>query len=144
MLRYFLSGFQMGYDMGLGGCWPAANCYAVFLWYYLRTYVVPAYLRTNVPSYIIYDSLLYGLLNNYLCRSSNLLTYLLTYELTYILTYVATYQRSNLLMYLSTYVPMYLYYLCTFFGIIYVPMYSTCLLTYLLAYVPIMYDSLLY
>ncbi len=32
----FLSGFQMGYDMGLGRCWPAANCYAVFLWYYLR------------------------------------------------------------------------------------------------------------
>ncbi len=23
MLRYFLSRFQMGYDMGLGGCWPA-------------------------------------------------------------------------------------------------------------------------
>jgi hypothetical protein len=23
MLRYFLSGCQMGYDIGLGGCWPA-------------------------------------------------------------------------------------------------------------------------
>jgi hypothetical protein len=135
----------MGYDMGLGGYWPAANCYAVFLWYYLCTYVVPAYLRTNVPSYIMHDSLLYLLLN-YLHRSSNLLTYLLTYELTYMLTYVATYQHSNLPMYLCTYVPTYLctYYVRTFFGIIYVPMYSTFLPMYLHAYVPIMYDSLLY
>jgi hypothetical protein len=23
MLKYFLPDFQMGYDMGLGGCWPA-------------------------------------------------------------------------------------------------------------------------
>jgi hypothetical protein len=30
------------------------------------------------------------------------------------------------------------------FGIIYVPMYSTCLLWYLHAYVPMMYNSLLY
>ncbi len=31
MLRYFLSGFQMGYDnMGLGGCWPAAKKSYVF------------------------------------------------------------------------------------------------------------------
>ncbi len=40
---------------------------------------------------------------------------------------------------------MYQYYLCIFFGIIYIPMYhSTCLPMYLHAYVPIMYDSLLY
>ncbi len=61
MLRYVLSGFQMGYDiMDLGGCWPAANCYAIFsLVLSMYLCIVPAYLCTYVPLYIIYNSLLY-------------------------------------------------------------------------------------
>jgi hypothetical protein len=60
MLRYLLSGFQMGYDMGLDGCWPATNCYAVIsLVLSMYLCIVPAYLRTYVPLYIVYDSLLY-------------------------------------------------------------------------------------
>ncbi len=54
MLRYFLSGFQMGYEMDLSGCWPAANCNAVFS-LVLSTYLclLPAYLHTYLPSYIM-------------------------------------------------------------------------------------------
>ncbi len=144
MLSFFLSGFQMGYDMGLGGCWLAANCYAAFS-LVLSTYlcIIPAYLHTYVPLYLMYDSSLYWLLN-YLRRSSNLLSYLPTKELPYVLTYIPMYQCTNVPTYQCTYIPTYLYYLRTFFGTIYVPMYSTCLPLYLCAYIPITYDSLLY
>ncbi len=114
-----------------------------FHWYYLRTCVLPDYLCTYVHSYIMYKSSLNWLLN-YQRRSNNLLTYLLTYVYTYVLTYIPMYQCTYVPSYLRTKVPTYLYYLCTFFGIIYVPMYNTCLPTYLSAYIPIMYDSLLY
>jgi hypothetical protein len=58
MLRYFLSGFQMGYDMGLGGCWPAANCYGVFLWY--NIIYVPMYpLVWAEPKTIANSAILY-------------------------------------------------------------------------------------
>ncbi len=118
--------------------WIIWHCYAVFS-LVLSTYlcIVPASLRTYVPSYIMYNSPHYWLLH-YLRRSSNLLTYLLTYIHTnvliyvpmYQLTYVPTYLRTYVPMYLCTYIPTYLYYLRSFFfGIIYVPMYSTCLPT---------------
>ncbi len=110
--------------MGLGGCWPAANCYAVFS-SVLSTYlcIVPAYLCTNRPLYIMYNnSSLYSLLN-YPHRSSNLLTYLLTYELTYVITYVPAYQCTYIPMYLCTYVPMYLWTYVPMYLLTYVPMY---------------------
>jgi hypothetical protein len=56
MLRYFLSGFQMEYDMGLSGCWPAAYCYAVFsLVLSMYLCIVPSYLHTYMPLYIMYN-----------------------------------------------------------------------------------------
>ncbi len=48
--------FQMEYDMGLGGYWLAANCYAVFsLVLSMSLCIVSAYLCTYVPLYIMYD-----------------------------------------------------------------------------------------
>jgi hypothetical protein len=65
MLRIVLSGFQMGYDMGLGGCWPAEYylardyqnwinwcCYAVFFCIiYIPMYgtCLPLYLHAYIP-----------------------------------------------------------------------------------------------
>jgi hypothetical protein len=138
MLRYFLSGFQLGYNLGLGGCWPAGY----YLIYSRIIIYIPMY-GTCLPSYlcaffpIMNNSLLYWLLN-YLCRSGCLLTYLLTYVHTYVTTYIRTY--------LHTYVPSYL---CTCIIYIHSLVLSTylCIVpAYLHTNVPtyLLYDSSLY
>ncbi len=122
----------MGYDLGLGGCWPAGYylVYSKIIIYIPIMYstCLPSYLRAYLPT--MYNSSLYWSLN-YLRRSSNLLTYLLTYIHTSVTTYIPTYPCTS--------VPTYLYFLHTFFGIICVPMYSTCILHTCMhnAYVPI-------
>jgi hypothetical protein len=54
----FLSGFQMGYGLGLGGCWPAGY-YLVYskIVIYVPMYstCLPTYLCAYLP--IMYDSL---------------------------------------------------------------------------------------
>jgi hypothetical protein len=134
----FLSGFQMGYDVGLGG-WLLAGYYLAYskiiICIPMYSTCLPTYLRAYLP--IMYDSLLDWSLN-YLRRSSNLLTYLLTYLNTKVNTYIPTY--------LHTYVPLYLHtciiyirslVLSTYLWI--VPAYlHTCMPKYLL------YDSSLY
>jgi hypothetical protein len=59
MLRYFLSGFQMGHDLGLGGRWPAGY-YLVYckIIIYIPMYstCLSMYLRAYLP--VMYDSLL--------------------------------------------------------------------------------------
>jgi hypothetical protein len=56
----FLSGFQMGYGLGLGGCWPAGY-YLVYskIIIYVPMYgtSIPTYLRAFLP--LMYNSLLY-------------------------------------------------------------------------------------